>query len=164
MGNLVGGVARDPVLAEEDHRRVFDPNPVEVGHNGDPANRGQLPVSLLLQWHVSFYARLIENLKNTPDSLPTILEKDSVELFTKYKVYNKRELESRFAILAENYVKTVTIEGKCASLMARTMILPAALRYQAEVARASNRTARVLIAGSPCGSEVNTLILRRIPC
>ncbi len=69
-----------------------------------------------------------------------IVRKDSVELFTKYKVYSERELQSRLAILAENYVKTVTIEGKLTAFMARTMILPAALRYQTEVATAVNAT------------------------
>ena len=42
--------------------------------------------------------------------------------------------------MSENYVKTVNIEGKLMSMMARTMILPAALRYQAEVAAAVNAT------------------------
>jgi len=86
-------------------------------------------------WHAEAEKRGLPNLRNTPDSLPTILEKESIELFTKYKVYSERELESRFNILCESYVKTVTIEGRCASMMARTMILPAALRYQAEVAQ-----------------------------
>jgi glutamine synthetase len=87
------------------------------------------------EWHAEAEKRGLPNLKNTPDSLPTILEKESIELFTKYKVYSERELQSRFNILGENYVKTVNIEGRCASMMARTMILPAALRYQAQVAQ-----------------------------
>jgi glutamine synthetase len=85
-------------------------------------------------WHAEAEKRGLPNLRNTPDSLPSILEPESIELFSRYKVYSERELQSRFTILAENYIKTVTIEGKCASMMARTMILPAALRYQAQVA------------------------------
>src|SRR5262249_42119439 len=49
-------------------------------------------------------------------------------------------LQSRYAILSEHYVKTVNIEGQLMSMMARTMILPAALRYQAEVATAVTAT------------------------
>ena len=45
----------------------------------------------------------------------------------------EKELESRFNILSEAYVKTVNIEAKTALMMAKTMILPAALRYQKEV-------------------------------
>lgn len=46
----------------------------EVGHNGDPMNRGQLPVSLMLQWHVSIYARLVGQLKAAPEGGATVLD------------------------------------------------------------------------------------------
>ncbi len=74
------------------------------------------------------------------DALPVITRKETVELFTKYKVYSERELQSRYTILCEAYVKTINIEGQLTSLMARTIILPAALRYQTEVATAVNAT------------------------
>ena len=80
--------------------------------------------------------RGLPNLRNTVDALPVIIRKDSIELFGKYKVYSERELQSRFNILCEDYVKTVNIEARLTAMMARTMILPAALRYQAEVAGA----------------------------
>jgi glutamine synthetase len=92
------------------------------------------------EWHKEAEKRGLPNLKNSVDALPVITRKDSIELFTKYKVYSERELQSRFTILSENYVKTVNIEGQLTSLIARTQILPAALRYQAEVANAVNAT------------------------
>ncbi|HEY0007117.1 MAG TPA: hypothetical protein VGB55_00190, partial [Tepidisphaeraceae bacterium] len=70
----------------------------------------------------------------TVDALPVVIRKDTIELFTKYKVYSETELQSRFNILSEAYVKALIIEGKTALLMAKTMILPAALRYQGELA------------------------------
>lgn len=90
------------------------------------------------EWHQEAERRGLPNLRNTVDCLPVILRKDSVELFTKYKVYSDKELHSRINILSEHYIKTVTIEGKLTAMMARTMILPASLRYQAEVAEAVN--------------------------
>jgi glutamine synthetase len=92
------------------------------------------------EWHTEAERRGLPNLRNTIDALPVIIRKDTIDLFGKYKVYSERELHSRFAILAENYVKTVNIEGQLTAMMARTMILPAALRYQAEVATAVNAT------------------------
>jgi glutamine synthetase len=92
------------------------------------------------EWHAEAEKRGLPNLRNTVDALPVILEPETVELFTKYKVYSRRELESRFAIFGENYVKTVSIEARCMAGMARTQILPAALRYQGEVATAVNAT------------------------
>jgi len=76
-------------------------------------------------------------LRNTVDALPVILRKDTTELFSKYRVYSERELQSRYTILSETYVKTVNIEGQLTSMMARTMILPAALRYQGRWPRRS---------------------------
>ncbi|NBO93463.1 MAG: glutamine synthetase type III [Planctomycetia bacterium] len=86
------------------------------------------------EWHAEAERRGLPNLRTTPDTLGVILEKDATDLFTKYKVYSERELQSRFAILCENYVKTVNIEGQCAAMIAKTMILPAALRYQGQLA------------------------------
>jgi glutamine synthetase len=86
------------------------------------------------EWHAEAERRGLPNLKTTPDSLPVVLEPETVELFTRYKVYSERELQSRFTILCENYIKTVSIEARCASMMARTMILPAAMRYQGQLA------------------------------
>jgi len=90
------------------------------------------------EWHKEAERRGLPNLKNTIEALPIILRKDSIDLFTKYRVYSERELQSRYAILSENYVKTVNIEGQLTSMMARTMIFPAAIRYQGEVATAVN--------------------------
>ncbi len=92
------------------------------------------------EWKKEAARRGLPNLENTIDSLPVITRKDTIELFGKYKVYSERELQSRHMILSENYLKTVTIEGQLMAMMGRTMILPAALRYQAEVATGVNAT------------------------
>src|SRR5205085_4694737 len=64
------------------------------------------------EWHREAERRGLPNLRNTVDALPVILRKDSTELFGKYKVYSERELQSRYTILCESYVKTVNIEGQ----------------------------------------------------
>jgi glutamine synthetase len=92
------------------------------------------------EWHNEAEKRGLPNLRNTVDALPVIIRKDSIELFSKYKVYSERELHSRYMILSENYVKTVNIEAQLTSFMARTLIIPAALRYQTEVAQAVTAT------------------------
>jgi len=92
------------------------------------------------EWHKEAEKRGLPNLRNTVDALPVVTRKDTIDLFTKYKVYTERELQSRLTILSENYVKTINIEGQLMSFMARTQILPAALRYQTEVAGAVTAT------------------------
>src|SRR5207253_850732 len=63
------------------------------------------------EWHREAEKRGLPNHKSTTDVLPVVIRKDSIDLFSKYKVYTEKELHSRYNILAENYVKTVTIEG-----------------------------------------------------
>jgi glutamine synthetase len=87
------------------------------------------------EWHREAEARGLPNLRNTVDAAPAFLKKENMELLAKYRVYNERELTSRFHIMVEAYVKQVNIEAQLMLNMARTMILPAALRYQTELAR-----------------------------
>jgi glutamine synthetase len=86
------------------------------------------------EWHKEAERRGLPNLKSTVDAIPVIVRKDAIELFGKYKVFSEKELQSRYAIFSEKYVKEVTIEANMMVNMAKTMILPAALRYQTEVA------------------------------
>ena len=92
------------------------------------------------EWHREAERRGLPNLKNTVDAIPVIVRKDTADLFTKYRVYSEKELQSRYNIFSEGYVKTITIEASMMAMMARTMILPAALRYQSEVAQAVTAT------------------------
>jgi glutamine synthetase len=86
------------------------------------------------EWHKEAEKRGLPNIKNTVDTLPVIIKKETIELLTKYNVYTERELQSRYLILAENYNKTINIEAQLAISMAKTQILPAALKYKAEIA------------------------------
>ena len=58
----------------------------------------------------------------------------SSDLFAKYGVLNDRELASRYEVSLEQYAKSVSVEARTTLEMARTVILPEALRYQTEVA------------------------------
>ena len=58
-----------------------------------------------------------------------------MELFSTYGVFNERELESRYEVGLEQYVMTVNVEANLTAEIARTTILPAALRYQTELAQ-----------------------------
>jgi glutamine synthetase len=88
------------------------------------------------EWHAEAARRGLPNLKSTIDCLPVIRDKKNIELLTKYKVYTERELESRYNIFSEKYAKEVAIEANMMVMMAKTMLLPAGLRYQGQVAQA----------------------------
>jgi glutamine synthetase len=109
------------------------------------------------EWHSEAERRGLPNLRTTVDVIPVATRKDNVELLSRYKVYTERELHSRYAILSEAYAKTLTIEGNTTILMATTMILPAALRYQAEVAQAVAGTKAAGIDNAPQAELLQTL-------
>jgi glutamine synthetase len=88
------------------------------------------------EWHAEAKKRGLPNLKDTPESLATVREKRNVEMFEKYKVLSRTELISRYEIYSEQYEKAIKIEGEVALSMAKTMIVPAAVRYQDELASA----------------------------
>jgi len=90
------------------------------------------------EWHAEAARRGLPNLKSTVDCVPLATSAEAVELFCKYGIYSERELHSRQEILLENYATQVAIEAETASMMAHTMILPAALKHQADVAAAVN--------------------------
>ena len=52
---------------------------------------------------------------------------------SRYDVLSERELESRFEVFVEQYTTKLNIEAETAASIARTMILPAAVRHLAEL-------------------------------
>ncbi|WP_243310557.1 glutamine synthetase III [Fundidesulfovibrio agrisoli] len=86
------------------------------------------------EWHKEAAKRGLPNLKTTPDALPVLTSKETIALFTKYGVLTEAELKSRQEIYLEQYVKTILTEANLVIRMARTVILPAAIRYQGQLA------------------------------
>ena len=91
------------------------------------------------EWHAEALERGLKDLKTTPDALPEVVAPDTVTAFEKYNVLSERELESRFEVWTEQYAVMANIEAETATSIAKTMILPAAIRYLAEVEGARRR-------------------------
>jgi glutamine synthetase len=86
------------------------------------------------EWHAEAESRGLKNLKTTPDALPEVISDQTVAAFENYEVLSKRELESRYEVWVEQYAIRANIEAETAHSIAKTMILPAALRYLALIA------------------------------
>jgi glutamine synthetase len=85
------------------------------------------------EWHDEAAKRGLANLRSTVDALPWIVDKTTVDLFKKHKVLTKRELEARYDVYVEQYSTKVNIEAEVAASIARTLLLPAALRHLTEL-------------------------------
>jgi glutamine synthetase len=86
-------------------------------------------------WQIEAAARGLPNFKTTLDALPALIAPESIELFEKYGVFSERELHSRYEVRLEQYALTICVEAKLALEIGSTVILPAALRYQTELAQ-----------------------------
>ncbi len=97
------------------------------------------------EWQKEAAKRGLLNLKTSVDAYPELMKPDVVKAFEKYGVLNDRELRARSDVAIEQYNKTINIEAQLMVLMANRYILPAAYRYQGQVAQS---VAAVKAAGS----------------
>ena len=89
-------------------------------------------------WHKeAVEERGLLNLRTTPDALATLTAEKNVSMFEAYDVLTEAELESRKDILTEQYVLTINVEAATTESMAKTLVLPAAIRYLAELGEAA---------------------------
>jgi glutamine synthetase len=86
------------------------------------------------EWQTEAAERGLPNLKTTLDALPELITDESMDLFSHYGVFNHREMHSRYEIALEQYILSIHVEAALTLEMATTIILPAALRYQTELA------------------------------
>jgi len=103
------------------------------------------------EWHAEAARRGLPNNRTTVDALPALLSTRSKKLFATHGVLTERELSSRVDIFWERYVKVGNIEASCALDMARTMVLPAAVRYLGELAGAGASRGAASVADRVAG-------------
>ncbi len=95
------------------------------------------------EWHAEAQTRGLKNLRTTPEALPEVVSDQTVAAFEKYNVLSRRELESRCEVWLEQYAVQANIEAETTSTIARTLLLPAALRHQRLVDEAGVEDLRV---------------------
>lgn len=86
-------------------------------------------------WQVEAEQRGLKNLRTTVDALPELVSPESIKLFERYSIFSERELNSRLEIALEQYVMSIGVEARLTLEMGSTMVLPAAVRYQTELAQ-----------------------------
>ena len=96
-----------------------------VVYNGD---------NYIPEWQIEAKKRGLPNLKATPEALEAIKAKKNVQVLVKHGVLSEIEIASRFEINEHAYKTVQVLEGDCASTIARTMLIPAAMEYQKQLA------------------------------
>ena len=106
------------------------------------------------EWHQEAERRGLKNLRQTPDALPELAGESTVEVFSRFGVLSQRELEARLEVAAEHYTGKVNIEAETAATIARTQLLPAALRHLAMLRGAGDGTEML----NTLTGEISTMI------
>ena len=90
------------------------------------------------EWVEEAELRGLPNLRTTIDAIPALITDKAIDVFGKFGVLSKEELESRAEIKYEEYSKLINIEALTMVDMAKKQILPAVMRYEAELANGAN--------------------------
>ena len=86
------------------------------------------------EWVAEAEKRGLPNIKSMVEAIPALTTDKAVELFGKFSVFTKAELESRAEIKYENYAKAINIEAKAMIDIAAKQIIPAVVKYTKELA------------------------------
>lgn len=90
------------------------------------------------EWLAEAARRGLPNIPSTVEAVPCIISEKSVKLFEKQRVFSAKELESRYEIALEGYIKQINIESLTMIDMAKRQILPASVEYAKKVASSIN--------------------------
>jgi len=82
------------------------------------------------EWHKEAKKRGLSNNHNTPLALEALVSEKSMKLFEENGIYSHRELEARYEIALENYVKALQIESRVLGEIVTNQIVPACIEYQ----------------------------------
>lgn len=101
------------------------------------------------EWVKEAKKRGLNNVKTTPEALNAYIAPASKKLFSDNNIFDVRELEARYDIMQESYVKKIDIEAKVLAQLATSHVIPAAVEYQTKLAAC---VANLKAAGVPKSS------------
>ena len=100
-------------------------------------------------WVKEAKKRGLLNLRRTPEALEQLVTKGSSKLLTGLGILTSEELESRYHIRLERYVKDMLIELHTMREMVDTLVLPAAFEYSGTLIRSAAQARGTGISAVP---------------
>lgn len=81
------------------------------------------------EWAEEAERRGLRAVKNVPEAYKSFLEENSLKMFESMKVLTRTEVQARYEVLLENYVKKLQIEARIQGDVCLNHIIPAAVNY-----------------------------------
>ncbi|WP_297406090.1 glutamine synthetase III [uncultured Cetobacterium sp.] len=95
-------------------------------------------------WKIEAEKRGLKNLKNTMEGIKEYKDQNIIDLFNNAGILNPDEVEARYLVYCERYIKQVNIEGSLMVRMARNEIYPAIMEYGAKISKSIKSISDVL--------------------
>lgn len=90
------------------------------------------------EWVAEAAKRGLPNVKTWVESIASVTADSTVEMYEKFHILTKRELEARAEVFYETYSKTLNIEACTMIDMATKKIIPAVIKYENSLAESIN--------------------------
>jgi glutamine synthetase len=132
------GKARQQALFETMRSFLMESRPIHFDGNNYSA-----------EWVEEARRRSLPVIYSTPEAIQAYVVPQTVQLFEKLQVLSKHELEARYEVRLERYVKALTIELHALRTLIQQRVMPVAIRYQAEVAQATLQLSSLSISVEP---------------
>jgi glutamine synthetase len=101
------------------------------------------------EWVKEAKKRGLPNFRRTPEALAQIVTKPSRELFMNLGILTKEEIDSRYHIRLERYIKDMLIEMHTLAEIANTMVLPAGYAYAGALAASAAQARSAGVTPAP---------------
>ena len=109
------------------------------------------------EWVKEAEKRGLPNLKSYVEAITSLHVEKNMAVMEKHKVFSRNEMNARYEISLEKYIKTINIEALTMLEMAKRQILPAAIKFGADVANSINQ---IKSCGVDCDINANVELLK----
>ncbi len=116
---IAGGMKKDDAIFSLIKKYIIESKPIRFEGN-----------SYSQEWAEEAAKRGLSNHRSTPEALHAFVSDKTIKLFGDHKVMNEKELQARYGIKLEKYIKKIQIESRVMGDLAINHILPTAIEYQ----------------------------------
>lgn len=113
------GVKKDEAILQMIRKYIIDSKKIRFEGNGYSK-----------EWHAEAAKRGLRGVNNVPLAFKEYLTESSVALLEEFSVLNRVELQARYEVKNETFLKKVQIESRVIGDLAANHIIPTAIKYQ----------------------------------
>jgi glutamine synthetase len=109
------------------------------------------------EWTKEAKKRGLSNFQTSPVAMDAYVSKSTLKLFSDMSIFNHREAEARHEIMLETYIKKIQIESRVMGDLVINHILPAALKYQTQLAQNVQALSEIKVAAENYSSQLEMI-------